>query len=130
LLNAVSAHRPRIQLGPKATLEEVVRLIVLKKSMDEADLFMALSSLRDVVVYLLLGGRSVSLDGLCSYTPSIQLDGSFKVSHRMDKKFATMMNTPNAFLGGVKNRENIGLTPDELVAIWNEENPGDPIVLP
>lgn len=130
LLNAVSTYRPRIVLGNRAHLDEVVKLIVQKKSMNEGDLFMALHNLRDVVSYLLLTGRSVSLDGLCSYTPSIQLDGSLKVSHRMDKKFRDAMNTPSAFVGEIKNRENIGKTPDDLVTLWNEENPTDPVVIP
>ncbi len=102
----------------------------MKKSMDAGDLKMALESLQDVVSYLLSMGRSVSLDGLFAYTPSIQLDGSLKVAHRMDKKLATILNAPHAFKGEVKNRDNIGKVPDELVAIWNEENPGDLVVLP
>jgi len=29
--------------------------------------------------------------------------------------------------GTILNRRNMGKTPDELVALWNEDHPGDPV---
>lgn len=129
-LKAISTLRPRIKLGKKAGLKQVVKQIVARSTLNEGEVYNALRELRDVVAHICLTGRSVSLDGLCSYTPSVQLDGSFKLVHRMDKDMNALMNTPFAFEGDIVNKDNIGLTPDDLVSLWNEENPSDPVVIP
>jgi hypothetical protein len=126
-IKAIATLRPRVRLGKKARLKEVVKMIVSRSTLNEGEVYNALRELRDVVAHICLTGRSVSLEGLCSYTPSIQLDGSFKLTHRMDSDMDVLMNTPKAFTGDVNNRDNIGLTPDDLVALWNEENPSDPV---
>jgi hypothetical protein len=35
------------------------------------------------------------------------------------------LNAQGAFQGEIENRENIGKTGDELVAMWNDANPDD-----
>lgn len=126
-IKAISTFRPRIKLGKRAGLKEVVELIVARSTLNEGEVYNALRELRDVVAHICLTGRSVSLEGLCSYTPSVQLDGSFKLTHRMDKDLVGLMNKPYAFKGDINNRSNIGFSPDDLVALWNEENPSDPV---
>lgn len=126
-IKAISMLRPRIKLGEKAYLKEVVKMIVARSTLNEGEVYNALRELRDVVAHICLTGRSVSLEGLCSYTPSVQLDGKFKLTHRMDNDMDSLMNIPRGFTGKIKNRDNIGLTPDDLVDLWNEENPSDPV---
>jgi hypothetical protein len=38
------------------------------------------------------------------------------------------INAPGAFKGEIQNRENIGKTTAELVALWNADHPNDPVV--
>lgn len=72
-------------------------------------------------------GRSVRLEGIGIFTPSMDLAGAVTVNHRGDRYLAAMLNPPGAFEGDITNRQNIGKTADELVQLWNEEHPDDQV---
>lgn len=59
---------------------------------------------------------------------SHRLVGPFDVSHRLDRAIKNALNAPGAFGGEIVNRENIGKTADDLVALWNADHPDDPVV--
>ncbi|MFZ5856322.1 MAG: hypothetical protein ACOYZ6_05790 [Chloroflexota bacterium] len=40
-----------------------------------------------------------------------------------DSTLKNRLNDSGTFAGNVKNRENIGKTPDELVQLWNKTAP-------
>ena len=48
---------------------------------------------------------------------------------RVDKRIISALNVPGAFTGRVNNSANIGMSTEEIVSLWNEEHPADPIVL-
>ena len=54
------------------------------------------------------------------------LDGTLDVQHRLDRGLKNGLNA-RAFAGRILNRENIGKTSDELVALWDAEHPDDPV---
>ena len=124
-IKAIAAYRPRINYGNSADLKEVVKLIVSRSTLNEGEVYNSLRELRDVVAYLCLTGRAVNLDGLSHYTPQVNLDGSYNVSIRPHLQLKNELNKPGEFSGKIINRDMIGKTPDELVALWNEEHPDD-----
>ena len=65
----------------------------------------------------------MKFEGLGTYAPSIDLAGKLKISHRADTSLTNALNARGAFQGEVVNRENIGKSSDDLVVMWNEENP-------
>lgn len=126
-IKAINEYRPKIELGRRAETNEIVDLIATRTGLNEGDVRQVLLELRDVVLFYNLQGRAVKLEGLGTYTPIIQLNGEFKVGHRADMALKRGLNTPGEFLGDIKNRENAGKTSDEIVAMWNEEHPDDPV---
>jgi hypothetical protein len=62
------------------------------------------------------------------FTPTIDTKGFFNVNVRLDKRIRTALNWPNSFTGRINNKENIGLTREHYIALWNREHPEDPIV--
>ena len=42
-------------------------------------------------------------------------------------KVKRALSAPGAFRGRIINAENIGKSSDELVAMWNEAHPDDPV---
>ena len=60
-------------------------------------------------------------------TASIDLDGTFEVKVRVDKRVLRALNAQGAFRGSVLNAEHVGKTAADLVALWNDEHPGDPV---
>ena len=77
---------------------------------------------------VILQGTPVELEGLVTYTPTIDLGGEFDCAHRTDQEIIKALNVPGAYKGVIVNRENIGKTADELVALWNKDHPDDPVV--
>ena len=55
------------------------------------------------------------------------VEGTLSINYRPDVSFAYGRNLPGVFSGTILNRENIGKTSDELVALWNEANPQDQV---
>ena len=126
-IEAINAYRPKIKLGKRAEMDDLVDFIARSTGLNESGVRQVLLELRDTVLFFNLRGQPVKLEGLGIYTPSIQLDGNYKVGHRADMKLKKGFNAPGKFQGEIQNRENIGKTSDELVAMWNEEHPDDPV---
>lgn len=70
-------------------------------------------------------GRVVKLEGLGIYTPSIDLDGVIKVSHRADMALKSTLSQTDSFRGEILNRDAIGQSSADLVARWNVDHPDD-----
>lgn len=126
-IQAINANRPRIKLGRTADNEELTEYIARSTGLNESGVRQALLELRDAIISFNKQGRAVKLDGLGTYTPSIDLEGTIKVSHRADRALKNALNTKGAFRGDIVNRDNIGKTGDDLVAMWNTDNPSDPV---
>ncbi len=126
-IKAINAFRPRIDLGPTVQKQELVRYIADRTGLNEGEVDVVLKELRDAIVFFHRQGRGVRLEGLGTYLPNIDLSGAFDVQHRLDPEIRKALNVPGTFTGAILNRENIGKSPDELVAMWNEAHPDDPV---
>jgi hypothetical protein len=73
-------------------------------------------------------GQPVKLEGLGAYTPKIDLAGALGVGHRADTALKKGVNAPGKLQAEIENRENIGQSSDDLLALWNADHPDDPVV--
>lgn len=126
-IQAVNTYRPRLKLGRRAETEELVTFIARSTGLNESGVRQVLLELRDAVIFFNQQGRAVQLEGLGTYSPSIDLAGMIKVSHRADVALKSALNAQGSFKGDVINRGNIGKTGDDLVAMWNTDNPDDAV---
>ena len=126
-IQAVSAYRPRIVLGKRAETNDLVDFIARSTGLNEGTIRQVLTELRDATVFFSLRGQSVQLEGLGTYTPTIELDGTINVGHRADGYIKSHLNAPGAFQGEILQRENIGKTSADLAALWNADHPDDPV---
>ena len=127
-IKAIGEFRPRIQLGETAQKGELVELVASRSGQNEGTIDLGIKELRDSIIFILRRGRAVKIEGLGIWTPNIGLDGTLDVQYRQDPDLKNGLNAPGTFLAPIKNRENIGKTPDELIALWNEAHPEDPVV--
>jgi len=102
-------------------------LISSRTGLNESEVRQVLFELRDGVIFYNKQARPVQLEGLGTYTPGIHLDGTITVGHRADSEIKKQLNTPGEFRGTILRRENIGKSSEELVTLWNSENPDDPV---
>jgi hypothetical protein len=116
-IKAINAYMPRIDLGRRVEIDELVDLIAARTGLNEGDVRQVMLEMRDAVIFYNKQGRPVKLEGLGTYTPVIQLDGEIK----------KQLNVPGEFNGEIENRDNIGKSSDELVTMWNEDHPDDPV---
>ncbi len=96
--------------------------------MVEGSIDQTIKELRDQIIEFCRAGRAIKVEGLGTFTPSIDLEGNFAISFRPDTAFGNGLNVPGIFTGTIINRENIGKTSEELVVMWNEKNPDDQVV--
>lgn len=124
-IQAINAHRPRLKLGRTAGTEELVEYIARSTGLNESGVRQVLLELRDAAISFNRQGRAVKFEGLGTYSPKVDLNGKFKISHRADTALTKALNAGGAYRGEIINRENIGKTAADLVSIWNAANPGD-----
>jgi hypothetical protein len=127
IIQAVNAYRPRIEQGTTVQKPELIRAASRATGIVEGTLDQSIKELRDQIIEFCRAGRAIKVEGLGTFSPSIILEGSFSISFRPDPAFANGLNMPGMFSGRIINRENIGKTNQELVQLWNEEHPEDPI---
>jgi hypothetical protein len=124
-IKAVNAYRPRIEQGNTVQRSEFIRAVSRATSLVEGTVDQTIKETRDQIVEFCRAGRAVKVDGLGTFTPTIDLDGYFAVSFRADSTMNAGINFPGTFSGTIVNRETIGKTSDELVAKWNTDHADD-----
>jgi hypothetical protein len=127
-IKAVTAYRPRIEQGNTVQKPELVRALSRATGLVEGTIELSIKELRDHIIEFNRSGRAVKVEGLGTFTPSIDLDGKFAIGYRPDPFLSNGLNLPGTFSGTILNSEHIGKTSDQLVEIWNTFNPGDPVV--
>jgi hypothetical protein len=126
-IKAISTFRPRIEQGNTVQKPEFIRAVSRATSLVEGTVDLTIKETRDQIILFCSAGRAVKVDGLGTFTPSIDLTGSLSIVFRADSVFSNGLNAPGTFSGNIINRENIGKTGEELVQMWNEQNPEDQI---
>ncbi len=126
-IQAVGAYRPQVSLGKRAEMNDIVDFIARSTGLNESSIRQVLLELRDATVFFGARGQTVQLEGLGTYTPSVDLDGTINMGYRADVYVKNHLNAPGAFKGEIANRESIGKTAADLVARWNAEHPNDPV---
>ena len=126
-IQAVNAYRPRIEQGNTVQKPELLRAASRATGIVEGTLDQSIKELRDQIIEFNRSGRAVKVEGLGTFSPSIDLEGNLAICFRPSPAFANGLNIPGIFTGTIVNRENIGKTTEELVAMWNEAHPTDPV---
>ena len=126
-IQAINAYRPRIEQGNTVQKPELIRALSRATGLVEGSIDQATMELRDHIIEFNRAGRAVKVDGLGTFSPSIDLDGTLSISFRPDPALNYGINMPGTFSGTILNRENIGKTSDDLVAQWNQDHPENPI---
>ncbi len=84
-----------------------------------------LQELRDAIVFFAKQGMNVKLSNIGTFSPTVDLGGTFDVAIRLDTSIDAALNVPGAFTGAIVNPENIGRTSAMLKEMWNLANSGD-----
>ena len=128
LIQAYSKYCPKIDLGEPADPRRYMELITQRTTLSAGVVKNVQESEVETLIGLLKEGRSVHT-GIAIFRPTIDAQGNLSVNVRVDKRITAALNVPGAFTGKVANNANIGKSTDEIVQLWNQDNPDNPIEL-
>ncbi len=128
LIQAIATYGPRIDLAKAEDSDTYMKLITKRTTLSSGVVKNVQECEVEELIGLLLRGAPVHT-GIAVFTPTIDIEGNFSVSVRVDKRILAALNLPGAFKGTVANSENIGMTSGELALKWNADFPENLISL-
>lgn len=126
-LKAVAALRPKLKRNKAVDIDTLAGFIEGRTGINRGNVYNLLFELQEAIVYHNKKGLSVRFPGLGMFVPQIALEGNIKARFRQNSELSKKMGTNREYEGEIFNSDNIGKTFDELIALWNEENPTDPV---
>ena len=120
-------HRlgPRLVPTDPVEAEEVIELLIETTNQTRGSLLAILSELDVILERSLKTGRSVKLPNGTIFRPVGKKDGSISVKSRFSTRMSKSIDAGKR--AEWINAENIGKTEAEMIAIWNDLYPDDPI---
>ncbi len=127
LIEAVRAYGPRLALSRTVQTRELAEYISGRSSLNCGEIEGVLREFHEALIFFARQGSPVKLEGLGTFTPSINLEGALDVGLRLDTGVDGALNVPGAYKGEIVNANNIGKSSEELKAMWNKDHPDDSI---
>ena len=127
LIEAVNAHRTRVLPKDTIGMNILARRLAHGSFVNEGIARMVLTDLEREVRNALIEGHPVQLPGIGRFSVHMRLGGRMRLSVRADRRLQTALSNPANFEGDLLRAENIDLDTAAIVALWNEENPDDPV---
>jgi len=125
---AIRRYAPRLKQERRIEPDEFAEEVAVRSVLSEGAIRHALSDVSRTLLILLREGHSVRLEGLGLLTPGIDAQGRFTVRLKPDRKLRSNVKDDRSIKATIVNREHIGKCGDQLVALWDAENPEDPVV--
>lgn len=124
-IQAWTKFGPRIELAPPMKSEELIENIIAATNQSRGSVLAVLSELDVQIESALKAGRIIHLPNGTHYEPVGKKNGSINIDVRVNPDLDKRVNA--GFRGKWINRENIGKSEAEIIALWNEAYPDDPI---
>ena len=125
-IQAYTEFGPRLEPATPLSGDELIEQITEGSNESMSSVLAVLSALDSATEQALKAGRIVQMPNGTHYRPIGKQDGTIKIKVRVNPFVIRDVN--DNYRGEWRNAENIGKSTDELVALWNEEHPEDPVV--
>lgn len=126
-VTALRKYRPELKLMSTMQTPEMVEHIAQRTGLNEGEIRFVVCELRDTLLMAARRGQAVKIEGLGTFTPTLRLDGRFDLLFRTEPDLRKQLNNKTQHFGKILNKDNIGKSSAELVALWNQEHPEDPV---
>ena len=118
--------KPVIKYGRTASVDEIYEIVSGRTGLNKSELVFAFEEGANAALLLCCMGRKCRLPGIGKFIPHIDSNGKFYITISPDRSWKQKLNS-GQFIGDfIKNKENIGLTSEQLIEKWNQEHPDDP----
>lgn len=127
-MQALAAYSPRVEYNDTTDSEELAAYISRGTALNASEIYAVLREFLDAILFFCRKGSPIKLENVGIFKPVIKADGSFRLRFRMDPDVRRGINAEGSFSGTILNRENIGMSMDEFIEMWDAEHPDDPVV--
>lgn len=128
-LATISRLRPKIISQGIVDLERFAERITKNTTYNKEEIYSILRLFVGEANNALQNGENVKIDDLVSIKANMKVGGEVNMSLRGDRGAVAELNNPTLWgAGKVDNFANLNKTTEELIALWNQENPDDPVV--
>jgi nucleoid DNA-binding protein len=124
-IQAWTEFGPRLEPADPMTKDEIIENIVATTNQSKGSVLAVLAELDTQIEAGLKAGRIVQLPNGTHFKPTGKKDGSVDVDVRVNPEVTIKVNA--GFRGKWRNAANIGKSEAEMIALWNEKHPDDPI---
>ena len=124
----VRAYRPELEKGEPPTDKEIMDFLVEKSELSAEQVSKMIEALGGLVFWYVVRAQPVSIPGLGSFHPTIDLAGTIDLGIDTDADLSRRMNDPGEYRAGINRHENIGVPLERLAQMWNSANPDDPVI--
>ncbi len=130
LLQALGEYGPKLELAPTVGTEAVVEHVMdnnpsLRRSIVRA----VLMEIAEAILFFNNQGIPVKLEGVGTFTPTIDRHGTIRHNYRADVQLKKRSNDEGAYTGKIANQEHIGLDNAGFKALWDVDHPDDPLAI-
>ncbi|MGD9099137.1 MAG: hypothetical protein PVF45_01560 [Anaerolineae bacterium] len=115
---------PQIIPGPPMDPEEFIEILVQTTGQSEGALLGILAEVDTIIIRALKIGRRVKLPNGMRFRPSGKRDGTIVAHIEYDRRSNKRLNNNPRVKW--KNAKHIGLSDEEMYAVWNEKHPDRP----
>ena len=129
-MKAVSMLRPRLKLGKSTQIDALAGYIEGRTGINKGNVYNVLFELQETIIHHNRKGLPVKFPGLGIFTPAITLDGTINTKFRQHSELRRRMDERKLYQAEIMLYDNIGKSVDELITIWNTENPDDQVIVP
>ena len=124
-IQAWTEFGPRLDLAEPMVSDELIENIVAATNQSRGSVLAVLAELDVQIEAALKSGRIVQQPNGTHYKPIGKSDGTVNIKVRVNPALAKQINA--AFRGKWFNSANIGKSEAEIMTMWNEAHPEDPI---
>jgi len=124
-IQAWTEFGPRLELTKPMSNDEIIENIVAVTNQSRGSVLAVISELDVQLESGLKAGRVVHLPNGTHYRPIGKKDGTVNIQVRVNPSIDKNVNVN--FRGKWRNAANIGKSQAEIIAMWNEVHPENPI---
>ena len=125
-IRAIKAMQASIEAERTAEMRDLVEFMQRRTGLNAGEAWQVLMEFRDALIFFAQHGQALKLPEIGTFTPTLRTDGDFHITFRPAVELQNAINSRN-FYGTLRNKSNRGKSADELVALWNELHPEDPV---
>ena len=90
---------------------------------------MVLAELHDTILFFNRQGRAVKLPDIGTFSPGMDRQGNLRTNFQAAVRLKKQMSDRDKYWGRILNKSRIGWSDEAYKALWDAENPDDPLAV-